>query len=239
VSVHDVSERHRVEELKQEFVSMITHDLRTPLASIQFTLELLSKKESTNLSEQWINRLASTQGSCTRLIGLINNLLDLEKLRSGKLDLGLEERPLNDIIERSLDSVRGFAEQQKVELQAPHTSAAVLADSERIVQVLVNLLSNAVKFSPSGQTVSVEASPVDSFVEVRVVDHGRGIPASKISEIFDRFAQVSRADAHVKGGGSGLGLTICKAIVEGHGGTIGVSSQEGNGSTFWFRIPRA
>ena len=238
VSIQDVSERHRIEVLKQEFVAMISHDLRTPLTSIQFTLALLAKAESDNLSDSWKERLARTERNCGRLVALINSLLDLERVRSGKLDLATDVCDLNSLIELAVDSVHGFAEKNGVALQANATSAVVLADSGRVVQVLVNLISNAIKFSPAGSAVTVTASTSEGLAEVKVVDHGRGVPASKLAEIFDRFAQVKKSDASEKGG-TGLGLTICKAIIEAHGGTIGVESEEGKGSTFWFRIPLA
>ena len=239
VSIHDVTERRRMETLKQEFVAMITHDLRTPLASIQFTLELFSRMEAAKLSDEWKARLSGIENGCTRLLQLINNLLDLEKIRSGKLDLDLEVHQLDRLIDCSIDAVRGFAEQNGIELKGQSLATVVVADEERIVQVLVNLLANAIKFSPAGQSVIVESELLEDVAEIRVVDHGRGIPEAKLEQIFDRFTQVSNADAQVKGGGTGLGLTICKAIIEAHQGSIGVRSQEGKGSTFWFRIPLA
>ncbi len=240
VSIQDVTERHRLEELKQEFVAMIAHDLRTPLTSIAFTLELMAKTQSSNLPDEWRKRLLATENNCARLVVLISDLLDLEKLRSGKFEVFLQTCNLSELIESSFESVHGFAEQNRIDLKIQKTEASVLAARERIVQVLVNLLSNAIKFSPEGSAVSVETISVDDFAEIRIIDHGRGIPESKLDQIFDRFSQVSKKDAYAKGGGgSGLGLTISKAIIEAHGGKIGVESCEGSGSTFWFRIPLA
>jgi PAS domain S-box-containing protein len=233
---HDITERKEIERMKQEFVAMVSHDLRTPLTSIQGFLTLLQTGMYGDLNANGSENLSIADANISRLIALINDLLDIEKMESGKLAMDIRQCQLSEVFERSIGGVIGFAEQQKVHLTAQDTDAVAFADRDRLVQVLVNLISNAIKFSPRESTVRVEAATIDDFVEVRVIDSGRGVPAEYREVIFERFQQVKLTDA-TKKGGSGLGLAICKAIVEQHGGRIGVDSEEGKGSTFWFRVP--
>jgi PAS domain S-box-containing protein len=233
---HDITERKNIERMKQEFVAMVSHDLRTPLTSIQGFLTLLETGMYGELNEGGAQNLSIAESNISRLIALINDLLDIEKMESGKLQMDLRECPLSEVFDRSVGGVVGFAEQQQIKLAMGDTNLVALADRDRLVQVLINLISNAIKFSPKDSLVRVEAVQIDDFVEVRVADKGRGVPPEYRDVIFERFQQVKSTDA-TKKGGSGLGLAICKAIVEGHGGTIGVISEEGKGSTFWFRVP--
>jgi len=215
---------------------MVSHDLRTPLTSVQGTLALFSKGVYGEIPHQGRLRLASAEQSTRRLIKLVNDLLDIEKLEARNLLMHTEAVSATCVIERCLESVRGFAEEHGVKLETAPGDAMFEADGDRIVQVLVNLVSNAVKFSPVGSTVSLSAVGSDRYLEFRVTDQGRGIPAAERHAIFERFRQVEVADGREKAG-IGLGLAICKAIVAQHGGEIGVDSEEGKGSTFWFRIP--
>lgn len=224
---------YQAERRKQEFVQMISHDLRTPLTSIQGTLALALRGSYGNLNEKGATRLADAEADTERLINLISELLDIEKLEAGKLDLECEDTSLAEIINRSIDSVRTFAETHGINLIYDGTDCSVFADKDRVIRVLVNLLSNAVKYSPRDSNVAVSVEKDTAFATVKIVDSGRGIPASAIESIFDRFAQVERADADK---GTGLGLAICKAIVAAHGCKIGVTSEEGKGSTFWFTL---
>jgi PAS domain S-box-containing protein len=234
--VRDISERKKLEKMKQEFVATVSHELRTPLTSIRGSLSLLAGGALGDLPDEARDVVGIAERNTIRLITLINDILDLERFEAGKVQLKLEEVPLSAVLERSLESVRGFAEQQGIAINAPATDARVEADADRLVQVLVNLLSNAVKYSPPGGTVEVAVAERDGQAEVRVQDRGRGIPAHRREAIFERFEQVESSDARQKGG-TGLGLAICRAIVEQHGGKIGVESQPGKGSTFWFRVP--
>jgi signal transduction histidine kinase len=229
------AERKRIEEMKQDFVAMISHDLRTPLTSISSVCQMVSDGIYGEINDRGKVVLQKADNSVTRLIGLINDLLDMEKMESGMLDLELKIVSLAKVFQRSLDSLTGYATQQNVRLIAEPVDASVIADEDRIVQVVVNLTGNAIKFSPKGAAVTLSAVLHGRDVEVRVTDQGMGIPAAYRDSIFDKFKQVSREDATVRKG-TGLGLAICKTIVEGHGGTIGVRSEEGKGSTFWFSI---
>ena len=237
-NILDVSERKEVERLKKEFVSTVSHELRTPLTSIRGSLTLLSVGAMGGLPDQAKKVVSIAERNTIRLIGLINDILDIEKLEAGKLDMVFENTGMKDILERSEQSVNTFAANNGVKLEMLPSDAEVYADGDRIVQVLVNLLSNAIKFSPQGQTVTVVVEDAAGFVQVRVIDRGRGIPEKFKKLLFQRFQQVEASDAKKKGG-TGLGLAICKGIIEQHGGQIGVESEEGKGSTFWFRIPPA
>ncbi len=236
-NILDVSERKELEKMKKEFVATVSHELRTPLTSIRGSLTLLSVGALGVLPEAVKKVVAIAERNTIRLIGLINDILDIEKLEAGKLDMVFDDLALSNVIERSQESVKSFAEQHGVNLIMAQTDIKVHADGDRLVQVLVNLLSNACKFSPKGGNVTVAVVDIPNWVEVRVIDQGRGIPAKFKNLLFQKFQQVEASDSRKKGG-TGLGLVICKGIIEQHGGIIGVESEEGHGSTFYFRIPK-
>lgn len=237
-SIVDLTERREVERLKSEFVSSISHELRTPLTSIRGSLGLLAGGALGTLPAEAAEIVAVAERNVVRLIGLINNILDLERLEGGRLEMELESVETSPIVTRALESVQSFADQAGVLLVAERASVRVRADADRLVQVLVNLLSNAVKFSPAGGTVTVRVVPGSSMAEFQVEDRGRGVPPALREAIFERYRQVEASDSRRKGG-AGLGLAICKATVEQHGGSIGVRDAEGAGSMFWFTIPLA
>jgi PAS domain S-box-containing protein len=238
--IHDITQRKIIERMKQEFVSMVSHDLRTPLTSVQAAITLLLSGAGGELSSNGTEILNMADDNISRLIALINDLLDIEKMESGKLQLNIKPTSLQAVFDSSVNAVQGFARTQRIGIEVKPTDLEVDADGDRIVQILVNLVSNAIKFSPKDSTVTIEAvgSDASSNVEVRVIDRGRGVPEEQRKTIFDRFQQVDANDA-VEKQGSGLGLAICKAIVEGHGGTIGVNPGDGGGSIFWFKLPAA
>jgi PAS domain S-box-containing protein len=234
--VRDISERLRFDRLKKEFVANVSHELRTPLTSIRGSLTLLSSGVLGALPDEAIDVVAIAERNTLRLITLINDILDLERLESDQIETQIAPTSLRTVAQRSLDAVRGLADVQGVLLVSAVPEIAVLGDGDRLVQVLVNLLSNAVKFSERGSSVEVTAETRNGAGLVRVVDHGRGIPADALGRLFQRFTQVEASDSRQKGG-TGLGLAICKVIVEQHGGEIGVESEPGRGSTFWFKVP--
>lgn len=238
IIIQDVSERHEMERMKREFVAMVSHDLRTPLTAVQGTLDLLNEGTYGELTSSGTKRVQVASDSIDRLIGLINDLLDIEKLEAGKMRMDLKPVDLDKILTHSLEAVRVYAEQAQIALQYEPVHLGVMADRDRLIQVVVNFLSNAVKFSEPGQKVVIEADKNGEFAEVRVIDSGRGIPESHLGNMFERFKQVKAADGARKKG-TGLGLAISKAIIENHEGLIGVTSVEGKGSTFYFRIPLA
>jgi PAS domain S-box-containing protein len=234
--VRDISERLRLDRMKKEFVANVSHELRTPLTSIRGSLTLLSSGVLGALPDEAKDVVAIAERNTLRLITLINDILDLERLESGQLETQIAPVSLRTVVERSLEAVRTFADDRGVFLVSSVPETSVLGDGDRLVQVLVNLLSNAVKFSERGSSVEVMAEAQNGAVEVRVADHGRGIPADAVGRLFQRFQQVETSDSRQKGG-TGLGLAICKVIMEQHAGEIGVTSEPGKGSTFWFRVP--
>lgn len=237
-SVRDISERKQVEMLKQQFVATVSHELRTPLASVRGSLALVGAGIVGELPPEAAEMIAVADRNAMRLEHLINDILDYERMSRGHSELVIEPAPLQEIFDRAADVVETHARAAHVRVLFEATSARVAADSRRLVQVLVNLAANAVKFSPAGSTIDVSAVATGSEVTVRVRDRGRGIPPDYVEKIFEPFQQVEAADSRSKGG-AGLGLTISRSIVEQHGGTIGVVSVAGEGSTFWFRIPAA
>ncbi len=229
-------------ELKQQFVAMVSHDLRTPMTSIKGILGLLGEGALGPLSDKAHTRIKQAVLSCNRLIELINGLLDMEKLESGRMELSLEEISAALLIDQAVLSVETFASNLGVTISSEETEVEFTADEARLVQVLINLLSNAAKYSERGATVTVSVVADESWAEIQVADRGRGIPDELKEAIFERFRQVDISDA-TKKGGTGLGLAICKSIVELHGGSIGVRNNDRDGlvqgSVFWFRIPLA
>ncbi len=235
--VQDVTERLAVERLKQEFVAMISHDLRTPLTSIKLSLKLLATETYGSVSEGGLARLEGSFRNCNKVITLIDDLLELEKLEAGRLEIEPEIVELTMIIEHAIDAVAMLAENNEIGIEVQDTARIkVLVDETRMIQVFTNLLSNAIKFSPAGSIVRIIALESEDWVDIKFADQGTGIPESHRDLIFDRFRQVRIEDRSRKGG-FGLGLAICKVIVEDHDGTIGVESTEGVGSTFLVRLP--
>lgn len=247
--IQDVGARKQLEQMKRDFVAVVSHDLRTPLTSIQMIHSMLQEDAEGVLPPQAMKNLSNAQDNVSRLMALINNLLDLEKLDAGYVELIMEQAPLKKAIDTSIGAVEALAKKQKITISnSIDNNLEAYIDSERITQVVVNLLSNALKFSPNSSTISISAKAVDSSkqsekpgmkqegtLRVEITDQGRGIPADKAASIFERFSQVKNEDGR-SNRGSGLGLAICKAIIEQHGGEIGVESVEGKGSTFWFTL---
>lgn len=222
--------------MKAQFVQMVSHDLRTPLTSVQSYLDLLGRGVYGNLSDAGMQKLALLNKSVDRLVNMIRDLLDIERWEAGHLKIAIGDTTLQSLVEQSLEAVNSHREAKKVTINTPSEDMQLRGDSERLVQVVINLLHNAIKFSPEKGTIDLIAKKENGFVEIDIKDEGPGIPADLQKSIFERFKQVSETDATVKKG-TGLGLAISKAIVEAHGGTIGVTSEEGKGSTFWFKLP--
>jgi PAS domain S-box-containing protein len=234
--LRDLTDLHEVERLKTQFVATVSHELRTPLTSLRGALGLLAGGVLGALPEDARNAVRIADRSIVRLVGLVNDILDIERLENGGLSLQIGRHALADLLARSIEEVGALAADAGIHLEVETPAAEILGDGERLVQVIVNLLSNALKFSPRGSRVRLRVREEPSWVEVQVQDQGRGIPATHQTAIFDRFRQVEASDSAGQRG-AGLGLAIAKSIVELHGGTIGVESGNGEGSTFWFRVP--
>ncbi|RTL45419.1 MAG: PAS domain-containing sensor histidine kinase [Candidatus Melainabacteria bacterium] len=234
---HDVTETKNLEKMKQAFVSMVSHDLRSPLCSILAYTELLEKGIYGELSEPGMSSLRDVNQSISRLIDLVGDLVDIERLESGNLELNWQEEvPVERLFNAAVNSVAALAASNQISIQSEHNETMARLDEARMVQVLVNLLSNAIKFSSAQAIVQLTANKISDGIEFAVVDTGRGIPVEQLASIFERFKQVHSSDSANRRG-SGLGLSICKAIVEQHGGKIGVESEVGKGSKFWIRLP--
>jgi signal transduction histidine kinase len=240
VFLHDVSERKEIERLKNEFVATVSHELRTPLTAISASLSLLADGMAGELPEDARGLVGVASASSERLVRLIGDVLDIQKMEAGQMAYHRAPQPLQPILEAALAAMGSFAAQAGVTLgfEAGEGAGAVRADvdRDRLTQVLTNLLSNAIKFSDTGGAVLTRLEAHGGTLQVSVTDHGAGIPEAFRDRIFQRFAQADAADSRRKGG-TGLGLSICKTIVEEHGGRIRFETAEGQGTTFFVELP--
>jgi PAS domain S-box-containing protein len=236
LSFRDITQRYALDRLKDEFISTVSHELRTPLTSIRGALGLLSSGILGQINDKGANLLRIALNNSDRLVRLINDILDLERIQSGREPLAFRPVQLADIVRQAIDGMQPVAEAAGVQLIHDTTQVEVAADPDRLLQVLTNLLSNAIKFSPANSTVSVMLQPGVSGVTLSVIDQGRGIPADKLEAIFGRFQQVDASDSRQKGG-SGLGLAICRTIVMQHSGRIWAERNPVRGSTFRAFLP--
>jgi len=233
--VQDVTAQRELENLKKIFLSMVSHDLCSPLATVSINLSNISTGASGPISPGVARVTDMAVRSMQRLTELVNDLMELDKLESGKLNLALEYFALSQVCIDARESLESLAMQAGVTVYGPKSDAAVFADQRRLTQAAINLLSNAIKFSPRGSEIRMSISKADGFVTLSVSDEGPGIPPEQRSALFDKYQQLAvRSQIAVKG--TGLGLAIVRAIVEAHCGTIGIESNVGKGSTFWFCI---
>lgn len=234
----DITERKKLDRMKNEFVSAVSHELRTPLTSIIGSLGLILSGHSGNVSSDSKKLLEIALRNSDRLLGLINDILDLDKIESGTIDFKIEKHDLKDLINIAIENNRPFADQFKVEIQysPSREPLPVQVDGNRLLQAMTNLLSNAIKFSPPGEKIIVSTEVKDNKVRFNIIDHGPGIPLAFHERIFQRFAQVDSSDKRQRGG-TGLGLNISKMIIETFGGSINFVSEEGQGATFYFDLP--
>lgn len=232
----DITERRAIETMKNEFISIVSHELRTPLTAIRGSLGLLATGALNNNPQRMQRLIEIASIDTERLVRLVNDILDLERLESGKITLVREFCEVEILIKLSVEAIRGLAEKDNITLSIFPISAQVLAAPDSIIQVLENLLSNAIKFSPAHSAIAIFAEVQDEWVLFKVKDQGRGIPHDKLELVFRRFQQVDASDSRSKGG-TGLGLAICQSIIEQHGGRIWVESVLGSGSIFYFTLP--
>jgi PAS domain S-box-containing protein len=234
--IQDISQRKIVEAMKQQMVNMVSHDLRTPLSTIQVIFALLQSNRFGAFNAKGIELLISGERACKQLLNLTNDLLALDRLEAGKVDLEYIEVELDHQFRNIVSVMEAVAEKQHIKLQYQESGLKLVADGDRLDQMMTNLIANAIKFSHPNGVVLILASQKGAFIEIVVQDHGVGISDKHLPFIFDRFQQVRVSDAKEKKG-SGLGLAIVKALVELHGGSVGCVSEVGQGSSFYLRLP--
>lgn len=232
----DITERKKVDEIKDEFIGIVSHELRTPLTAIQMSLGLIKTGVYDKKPEKSRRMIEIALLDTNRLVNLVNDILDLERLDSGRAIVEKTVCKAADLMQQAVDGIQAIATQHQISLVIISTDAEVEAAADAIVQTLTNFLSNAIKFSPVNSTIVLSVEHQIDCLLFQVSDRGRGIPADKLELIFGRFQQVDASDAREKGG-TGLGLAICQSIIERHGGKIWAESILGEGSTFCFTLP--
>jgi PAS domain S-box-containing protein len=245
---NDITERKRLEN---EFISLVSHELRTPLTSIMGALDILGAGKLGTMSEQAQKVLSIATSNTERLIRLVNDILDLERMKSSKIVMHKVKCNAADILVQATEAMQAMADNAQVQLVVNPLNVELWADSDRLLQTLTNLISNAIKFSETGDTVWIGAEVIEdkenslsasscasNRLLITVRDQGRGIPEDKLQTIFERFQQVDASDSRKKGG-TGLGLAICRNIVQQHNGRIWAESTLGEGSTFYVLLPLA
>jgi len=236
--VRDITDRKRVETMKNEFISTVSHELRTPLTSIRGSLGLVSGGAVGDVPDKVKELLTIAGNNTERLLVLINDILDLQKIESGKMAFKFKIMDVIPLVEQSVENNKAYADQYGVnfEINQYGEDLKVFGDLDRLMQVVTNLLSNAAKFSPQGSTVQISVARHDGSIRVAVTDNGPGIPVEFRHRIFEKFSQSDASDTKVKGG-TGLGLSISKLIIEKHGGRIDYLTKEDIGTTFYFELP--
>lgn len=236
--VRDISERREVGRMKNQFMSSVSHELRTPLTSVMGSLGLLAENVGDELSESGKALLNIARNNVARLVWLVSDILDIEDIHSGRLKLDCQTTDLVMLAQRAVDGSRPLATAAGVNLVLQHemAQAPVYGDAERLVQTLNHLLSNALKFSPRGASVEVSVARHQTGIRVAVADQGPGIPDTFRDRLFQPFSQAESTDSNFRGG-AGLGLSIAKAIIQQHSGTIGYEPLPGRGARFYFDLP--
>ncbi len=243
----DITDRKAIERMKDEFISVVSHELRTPLTSIHSSLKILATGKLGSLASQGERMLKIADEQTERLVHLVNNVLDLQRIQSGKIVMNKQACQAKELMIEAIQTMKTLAQEQAIQLSFKPCNSVVWADRDYILQTLTNLVSNAIKFSPPNSTVMLSAAINSekkpdhkhqsiSYITFIVRDQGQGIPQDRLETIFERFQQVDSSDSRKKGG-TGLGLAICRQIVEGHGGQIWAESCLEKGSTFYFTLP--
>ncbi|MGB3295583.1 MAG: ATP-binding protein [Phormidesmis sp.] len=253
----DISDRKAIERMKDEFIAVVSHELRTPLTSIHTSLKLMATGRLGQLDEDGQQMLEVADENTDRLVRLVNNVLDLQRIESGEVTMDVQVWEASDLVEEAAEAMQAIAQQHIIEIHAQSVPLSIWADPDYIMQTLTNLIGNAIKFSTPGSAVHLNVRPYlkparasgpsgiprrphqvppPTMALFSVQDYGQGIPSDKLTSIFERFQQVDSSDSRKKGG-TGLGLAICRKIVEQHGGQIWAESQLGAGSCFCFTVP--
>ncbi len=238
IIIHDITYLKQTEQVKQEFISVVSHELRTPLTSILGALSLLLGKIAGDVPEKMQNLLEIAKNNTERLIRLVNDILDIEKIESGKMDFSFKNFDIASLIREAIENMQNIAEIAQVKIIFEHEGEEmVYADYDKLIQVMVNLLSNAIRFSEAGQSVTITLVSSDEETRVSVIDHGQGISEEFRTKIFTKFSQADSSSSRKKGG-TGLGLSICKAIIEKHGGKISFESIPNQITSFYFNLTK-
>lgn len=239
-SVQDITERMKLQKMKESFIATVSHELRTPLTSISGALNLLRSAEFVSLSEKSAKLMDIASNNCQQLMHLISDLLDIEKLVAGKMSFEMRATNIRSVLQRSINDHQLYLGSKNVSfrlhIEDSIDNTSILVDEHRLMQILANLLSNAVKYSPNGGVVTLSAQNRSDFVELSVEDEGEGVPEEFRSRIFQRFSQADASTSKMKGG-TGLGLALCKELVEAMGGSIGYASVIGSGARFYVHLP--
>jgi len=244
VAFQDISERRRLERMKDEFISTVGHELRTPLTSLRASLGLISSGSLDSRPDRRGKMFEVAIGNCDRLVRLVNDILDFDSIEKGRLHLDCQPVEAIDLLRRAAETARPAATQAHIAFKLHAAPSTVLADQDRVLQVLNELISNAIKFSPPDTAIHLSAEPLamnstgPNEVRFIVQDQGKGILPEKLEHIFDRFQQGDGSDSRARGG-TGLGLALCRSMIEQHGGRIWVESVPGRGSQFLFTLPVA
>jgi PAS domain S-box-containing protein len=239
VAFQDVSERRRLDKMKDEFISTVSHELKTPLTSLRASLGLISSGALDRRPEKQRQMIEMAIGNCDRLVRLVNDILDFDKMENGRLALNRVPVPAADLLRRAADVAHSMATAVHISFRVESNKAVAFADPERTLQVLNELVSNAIRFSPPHTVIRLGAEPCgEDQICFVIEDQGRGIAPEKLEHIFDRFQQGDASDSRALGG-TGLGLALCRSIVEQHGGRIWAESTPGKGSRFLFTLPAA
>jgi len=237
--IHDITQHKNLEKMKDEFISIVSHELRTPLTSIKGALGLVTAGVLGLLPDKVNEMLSIASNNCTRLSDLIDDILDMEKIKAGKLNFVIKEYDIVDIVKESIEASNEYARQYSVDYKLVNSidSAKIDIDKNRLIQVMLNLLSNAAKFSHANSTVSVGLDRFDGgVIRISIQDKGIGIPEDFQPRVFNNFSQADSSDARKKGG-TGLGLSITKELINIMGGNISFESIQNEGSTFYIDLP--
>ena len=239
-SIRDISARKQAERMKTEFVSTVSHELRTPLTSIGGSLGLVMGGAAGPLDDKTRRLIGIAHSNCERLIRLINDILDIEKIESGKMEFDIRRMQLGPLIRQTCEAMTGFAQQHRVTIKTTMAPwpLCVMGDPDRLEQLLTNLLSNAIKHSPEGAEVEIVCTQNAGLSRIEICDCGAGIPPAFRGRIFGKFAMADASDSRAKGG-TGLGLSIAREIARRHGGDITFADREGGGTKFYLDLPMA
>lgn len=235
-NIKEISDQQKLEELKTSFISTINHELRTPLTSINGALNLLASGLLGALPDEAQEIVELAERNATRLISLLNDILDLQRLEASRSEMNFEVSDLSELVILASKEILNLAKEKNISITLNTREIKVFADHKHLIQTISNLLKNAIKFSPSKSNIKITVEENQEWAVVKIIDQGSGIAPTHLSTIFNKFQQADFLDNRQQGG-IGLGLSICKAIIEQHNGVIGVESTLGVGSTFWFKLP--